>query len=94
MKAVTANRLSDGAVVYLNEDRNWTADVRQAARYDADAAEAALSQAQARATEIADVYLIDISEEGAPAGRAALRETIRTAGPTVRTDLGYQAEAV
>lgn len=93
MKAITANQLLDGAVVYLDEGNQWTTDVRQAVRYDGAAAEAALSQAQARATEIADIYLIDISEDGAPAGRAALRETIRTAGPTVRTDLGYQAEA-
>lgn len=85
--------MSDGAVIYLKSDGTWTANLNEAASYDGDAGEAALAETQLRATEIADVYLIDVSEEGAPAGRAALRETIRTAGPTVRVDLGYQAGA-
>ena len=93
MKAITANLLSDGAVVYLDESGEWTAELAKAARYEGDAAEAALADAKLRATEIADVYLIEVSEDGAPAGRATLRETIRTAGPTVREDLGYQAGA-
>ena len=93
MKAITANRLGDGAVVYLDDNGQWTAQLAKAARYEGEAAEAALADVKLRATEIADVYLIDVSEDGAPAGRAALRETIRTAGPTVREDLGYQAGA-
>ena len=93
MKALTANRLADGAVVYLSEDKSWTADIAAAARFDDDAAKAALADAQTRMAEIADVYLIAVGEDGAPEGREALRETIRKNGPTVRTDLGYQAEA-
>lgn len=93
MKAVTANRLKDGAVVYLAGDESWTSDLSAAARFaDADAA-AALEAAQARVKEIADAYLIDVDDKGAPAGRETLRETIRKSGPTVRLDLGYQAEA-
>ena len=96
MKAVTANRLADGAVVYLGDDDQWTPYLVEAARFeDADAAPV-LAAAQGRVTEIADAYLIDVDGPGdrlAPAGRQALRETIRTNGPTVRTDLGYQAEA-
>ncbi len=91
MKAVTANRLDDGAVVYLDESGQWTVELALAARYEGDDAEAALADAKRRATEIADVYLIEVTETGAPAGRATLRETIRAAGPTVREDLGYQA---
>jgi len=93
MKAITANRLEDGAVVYLDDNGQWTAQIGRAARFDGEAGEAALADAKRRMTEIADIYLIDIGEDGAPAGRATLRETIRTAGPTVRRDLGYQAEA-
>ena len=91
MKAITANRLSDGAVVYLGDDDQWTAAVARAARFADEDAEAALAAAQSRKTEIADAYLITVSEDGALAGRERLRETIRTAGPTVRVDLGYQA---
>ena len=92
MKAITANRLEDGAVVYLDREGQWTARLEEAARYDGDAGEAALAEAQVRVAEIADIYLIDLGGDGAPAGRATLRETIRRAGPTVRLDLGYQAE--
>ena len=93
MKAITANRLGDGAVVYLTEDQSWTSDLAKAARFDNDAAKAALENAEARATEIAGAYLFEVSDAGAPAGREALRETIRKDGPTVRLDLGYQAGA-
>lgn len=93
MKAVTANRLDDGAVVYLKDDESWTGDLAAAASFGEEAAKAALEAAQARATEIADAYLIDVDDNGAPAGRETLRETIRKSGPTVRPDLGYQAGA-
>lgn len=93
MKAVTGNRLADGAVVYLNDNDQWTMRIAHAARFDNDDASAALTAAQLRKAEIADAYLIEIGEEGAPAGREALRETIRKSGPTVRLDLGYQAGA-
>ncbi len=93
MKAVTGNRLADGAVVYLNDNDQWTVRIAHAARFDDDDASAALKATQLRKAEIADAYLIEVSEEGAPAGREALRETIRKSGPTVRLDLGYQAGA-
>ena len=93
MKALTANRLDDGAVVYLADDDSWTSDVAAAVRFaDADAA-AVLEAAQSRVTEIADAYLFEVDDNGALAGRETLRETIRKSGPTVRTDLGYQARA-
>ncbi len=93
MKAVTANRLDDGAVVYFAGDKGWTSELSAAARFDDEAAKAALETAQARVKDIADAYLIDVDDKGAPAGRETLRETIRKSGPTVRLDLGYQAEA-
>jgi len=92
MKAVTGNRLTDGAVVYLADSDQWAADLSQAARFEDADAEPVLAAARLRVTEIADAYLIDVDEAATPAGRAALRETIRAKGPTVRADLGYQAE--
>lgn len=91
MKAITGNRLADGAVVYLAHDNSWTERLRDAAAFADDHAEPALAAARARVREIAGVYLIEI-EDGRAAGREALRETIRAAGPTVRRDLGRQAE--
>ena len=91
MKAITANRLSDGLVVYLDGNDKWTEKLSDAARIDNDESAAALAAAQSRVGEITDAYLIDVNESGAPEGRTKIRETIRKSGPTVRADLGYQA---
>jgi Protein of unknown function (DUF2849) len=92
MKAITGNRLNDGAVVYLCDDDQWTTQRAKAARFDDDDIAPVLSAAQVRVREITDAYIIDVSADGAPAGRTIIRETIRGAGPTVRGDLGLQAE--
>lgn len=91
MKAITANRLTDGVVVYLDVDNGWTEQITDAARFDDDVAEARLHDASARTGEFADIYLIEIDAQGNPDGRAKIRETIRMTGPTVRRDLGKQA---
>ncbi len=93
MKAVTGNRLDDGAVVYLSDDDRWTSDLAASARFEDADAKDVLAAAQTRVKEITDAYLIEVDDAGAPAGRETLRETIRKSGPTVRLDLGYQAEA-
>ncbi len=93
MKAVTANLLKDGRVVYLAADNSWTERLGAARLLGDEEAEAVLAAAKARATEIAAAYLIDADANGA-AGQKALRETIRAIGPTIRPDLGKQAEGV
>lgn len=93
MKAVTGNRLDDGTVVYLTDEDQWSVHLCAAARFADDDALDVLVAAQGRVSEIADAYLIDVSEGGDPVGRTTLRETIRKAGPTVRRDLGHQARA-
>ncbi|MGE0408361.1 MAG: DUF2849 domain-containing protein [Amphiplicatus sp.] len=92
MKAVTGNRLSDGRVVYLAPDDSWTERLAGAELFSDEEADAVLAAAKARIREVASAYLIDADEKGA-AGQKALRETIRAEGPTVRPDLGNQAEA-
>ena len=94
-KILTANRLDDGLVVYLGA-AGWTADIDVARRAHDDDTAAALDyqgrQAAAR-NEVADPYLIDLDDnddgDGEPVRR---RETIRANGPTIRRDLGYQAD--
>lgn len=93
MKAVTANRLADGAVVYLADNDQWTEKFGEAARFSDEDSSAVLAAAQSRVGEITDAYLIDVDEAGALEGRAKIRETIRKSGPTVRPDLGIQAAA-
>jgi hypothetical protein len=92
MKAVTANRLSDGAVVWLGANGALVDRFEAAALYTDEEAAAALASVAAQETVVANAYLIEADAAG-PTGREALRETIRRNGPTIRRDLGKQAEA-
>lgn len=91
MKAVTGNRLDDGAVVYLNDEDQWTVHFCAAAHFSDDDAAAVLAAAQTRICEIADAYIVDVDDEGSLSGRGLIRESIRSAGPTVRADLAREA---
>jgi len=91
MKAITGNRLSDGAVVYLAGNDQWATRLTEAAFFEKTDANNVLTAVLSREAEIAEAYLIEIGDGGALAGREALRETIRKSGPTVREDLGSQA---
>ena len=91
MKVVTVNLLRDGRVAYLGVDEEWSVYLDGAKHFLDQQADDALLQVQKRTDEVADAYLIDV-EDKAPSGRTRLRETIRSAGPTVREDLGKQAE--
>ncbi len=90
MKVVSANRLGDGAVIYLGTDGNYVERLAEAARFDASVAE---DEVRRLSTAIDLVGVCSVEVDGdTPSGRAALRETIRSAGPTTRRDLGKQAE--
>lgn len=94
-QAVTANRLTDGEVVYLSADELWVEDLAAAAIADgAEAAEALLARAMPQDFELAvlEPYLFEVIEDGAGFKPVSVRETIRAAGPTVRLDLGKQAD--
>ena len=86
MKVLTANRLADGAVLYL-ADSGWTTRLEAAVRLDEEAAPAALLRAEAQGTIVVGPYLVDADAAGV-IGRERLRETIRAAGPTVGNSLG------
>ncbi len=93
MKAITANALQDGAVVYLGDDDQWTPHLSSAARFEDGDAKDVLAAACSRIEEITEAYLISVDDSGAIIGRETIRETIRKGGPTVRLDLGLQAES-
>lgn len=96
-QSITANRLADGAVVWLTAVGDWSESARSAAVYPDDAAvKAGLAQAQADEAKqlIVAFYAVDVAVEPAGPWPLRLRERIRAAGPTVRTDLGQQAAAV
>jgi Protein of unknown function (DUF2849) len=89
-QVLTANRLSDGEVVYLAADGAWVESIAAAQVVTAVDSDAALATGQAaeRDLKIVHAYLFDITPDRRP---VKMREIIRAAGPTVRRDLGKQA---
>lgn len=100
-QVVLASRLGDGRVVFLAKGSTagaveWGAMIRDAAVAQDEAAAAellALGEADAGERHlVVDPYLIDVEGEGDALTPTKYREVIRTLGPTIRTDLGKQAE--
>jgi hypothetical protein len=94
---VTANRLSDGVVLFMDAAGGWTDDFALAAVYpDAATLAAALTLAAeaVAACQLVDPYGIEVELRNGHYAPKALREAIRASGPTVRRDLGKQAEGL
>lgn len=90
IQVVTANRLLDGVVVYLDGHGGWTERLGLATPVSgAPALEAAVATGkQAEADRVVlDAYPIDVERAGDGFRPTRLREAIRAAGPTVRRDL-------
>ncbi|HZP19447.1 MAG TPA: DUF2849 domain-containing protein [Bauldia sp.] len=85
-KAITANRLDDGRVVFLTGDRAWSLDIGEAQVLsdgpELDAANA-FAKAQHDARVIVEPYPIDIEIAGGRPVPVRIRERIRAEGPTV-----------
>ncbi len=89
-QVLTANRLSDGEVVYLAADGAWVEDLHTAQVVSGPEGDIALATGQQaeRDQKVVHAYLFDITPDRRP---VKMREIIRAAGPTVRMDLGKQA---
>lgn len=88
IKAFTANRLGDGAVVFLDGSFGWTDRFSDARLFSTDAEmdDLTLIVARAEATgQVVGAYPIDVDfdHEIGLAIPARLRERIRAFGPTV-----------
>ena len=96
MKVLTANRLDDGAVVYIGEAAPWVEDLASA-RVAADAGEEGqlteTAAAAIKARLVVGAYLMPVTVEDGRILPVSVRERIRAAGPTNRLDLGKQASA-
>lgn len=96
LKIVTANLLAGGNVVFLAGEGRWSSDVGEA-RVAEDKEQAAALEALARDSVarnvVVDPYLIDVERAEGGLRATKYRELLRTAGPSVRPDLGYQADA-
>jgi hypothetical protein len=94
MKALTANRLLDGEVVFW-KDGQWVERFAEAQLFgegELEAAEAAEAHGKAQVTKVIDVYLIDLVESEGTWAPLSYRERIRALGPTNHPMHGKQAE--
>lgn len=95
LQSLTANRLLDGIVVYMTDAGSWSESLQDAAVAEGpDAARELLSRADhdVENNALVDPYLFEVERDGCAIRAVSVRETIRQAGPTVRPDLGKQAE--
>lgn len=91
MKALTANRLNDGEVVFWRAGQ-WVERLSDSDVFDDDArAEAAERLARGQPTVVIDPYLIELVESAGYWAPVSYRERIRALGPTNHEQHGKQA---
>ncbi len=82
MRALTANRLIDGEVVFWNAGQ-WVERFADAELFDeAPPAEAAEAHGKSQPTVVVDPYLIDLTDVEGIWAPVSYRERIRALGPT------------
>lgn len=81
MKLLTANRLTDGLVLWYGAD-GWTEDAAAATRLEDEAALALLDEWKGRETEVIGPYLVPLADENTLVKREYVREHVRANGPT------------
>ncbi len=93
LQLVTANRLNDGLVVFLNDDGRWTEAISQARLVNSreDAASLLSEGSLAGSDDIVEPYLIDVEIVDGSVAPVRYREKLRGQGPSVRADLGPQS---
>lgn len=85
LQVVTANRLRDGVVIYLQahgDHHHWCENIRDATILEADGVDAVLQRAaeDVRNNLIIDPYAIAVAADHTPLTQ---RETVRAGGPTI-----------
>jgi len=81
-KAITANALLEGDVIYLSQGGDWVRDLRLACAYtDKETAEAALEQA-AKDGSVVGAYLTDVRLGEHGPEPTHFREEFRRTGPS------------
>jgi hypothetical protein len=87
---IIANRLIDGAVVFLDPRETWTTAIASGVVIDEDSEAQRLlgiaKQLEARC-QVIDPLLIQVKVENGAVRPTEIREVIRAFGPTVRTDV-------
>ena len=93
LTVASANRLADGAVVFLDDSGHWTTKLERAAvARDQRAGEILLERAKAEGFSVVDPFLVAVLEDGdGMIEPLSLREKIRVGGLTFQA---IAAEAV
>ncbi|MEM8743118.1 MAG: DUF2849 domain-containing protein [Pseudomonadota bacterium] len=92
-QVLTANRLSDGMVVFLSGDGTWQPSIDAADVAQTDDGAGALEARAAvfvRTNDIVDPYLIAVEETDTGLVPVAFRERRRIAGPSVQAAFNTQ----
>ena len=92
---VTANRLRDGIAVFMTRSGDWSETIDDAAlalEPEAAAALEARAKDDEKKTIVTGSYLVDAERLEGRVRASHIRERMRALGPTVRLDLGKQAE--
>ncbi|MDF2765442.1 MAG: nitrite reductase [Rhodospirillales bacterium] len=85
-QVITANRLVDGAVVYLSADGQWVQSLEEASVAEGEAAAAALVAAGDRAVAgrlVVAPYLIEVDRGPEGIQPRRYRERLRATGPSI-----------
>jgi hypothetical protein len=92
---MTANRLRDGDVVFLTSTGHWSVKIDDAELAIEPATVKSLeaqAAADVKSTLVTGTYLFDAERVAGRIRAIHFRERIRTLGPSVRSDLGKQAD--
>ena len=96
LQMITANRLTDGAVVFLASRDRWVERFEDGQLANDDAEAAVLQQTAEAAVARAEVvgpYLIEVSDQNGRLLPARYRERIRAEGPSVGGKFSEDVEA-
>ena len=91
MKAVTANRLADGEVVFWKAG-DWVERFAEAELFAEDAVADEAVALAAQPTVVVEPYLIEVVEENQSFAPLSYRERLRALGPTNHPQHGKQAD--
>lgn len=94
-KVLTANELHSGDVVYLRADGSWSLWLAESAvAHDEDEEGRLLAEGEQAVADLKVIgpYLMKVEETEASIEPIGQREIIRAKGPSIRLDLGKQAD--
>ncbi|MDA1090081.1 MAG: DUF2849 domain-containing protein [Proteobacteria bacterium] len=89
----TANRVSDGVVVFLAEDDGWLEIPRPSGVIrgaDMEMRMKAVAEAAEEAAIVVSPYPIEVTDEGGEIRPVSLRERIRAYGPSIHPEFAKQ----